>query len=131
MKLRIGWIGLSAVVALCVGYLVFTATQTTAMYYRTIAEARSDINASSDVRVLGVVQRDVTHFDDGDAVRFTASSGSDSMRVEYWGPLPDIFRPGIQVVMDGHIRSDGVFEARSVLAKCPSRFASATNPSSP
>jgi cytochrome c-type biogenesis protein CcmE len=131
MKLRLGWVVVSVAVALCVGYLVFTATRTTAMYYRTIAEARRDINASSDVRVLGVVQNNVTHFDNGNAVRFTAGAGRDSMTVEYWGPLPDIFRPGIQVVMDGHMRGDGVFEARTVLAKCPSRFASATNPSSP
>ena len=131
MRIRLVWILVCVVIALCLAYLVFTATRTTAMYYRTIAEARGDINSSSDVRVLAVVQNDVKHFDRGNAVRFTAGAGRDSMPVEYWGPLPDIFRPGIQVVMDGHMRRDGVFEARSVLAKCPSRFASATNTSAP
>src|SRR5438270_7124346 len=101
MKPRVGWIVVCVAIALCVAYLIFTATRTTAMYYRTIAEARADINASSDVRVIAVVQPDVKRLEAGQEVRFTAGAGRDSMPVEYRGALPDIFRPGIQVVMDG------------------------------
>jgi cytochrome c-type biogenesis protein CcmE len=36
--------------------------------------------------------------------------------------VPDIFRPGITVVADGRLGVDGVFHARALLAKCPSRF---------
>ena len=43
--------------------------------------------------------------------------------VEYTGTLPDIFRPGITVVVEGRLGADGVFHARTLLAKCPSRFA--------
>jgi len=55
-------------------------------------------------------------------VRFTAAQDGASMPVDYRGQLPDIFRPGIQVVVEGRIGADGVFHARTLLAKCPSRF---------
>ena len=45
-----------------------------------------------------------------------------SMPVEYSGALPDIFQPGITVVAEGRLGGDGVFHARTLLAKCPSRF---------
>ena len=44
------------------------------------------------------------------------------MPVDYRGALPDIFRPGIQVVVEGRFQRDGVFHADQLLAKCPSRF---------
>jgi cytochrome c-type biogenesis protein CcmE len=42
--------------------------------------------------------------------------------VDYKGSLPDIFKPGITVVAEGKLGADGVFHARALLAKCPSRF---------
>ncbi len=47
------------------------------------------------------------------------------MPVEYRGPVPDIFKPGVQVVVQGRMGGDGVFHARVLEAKCPSRFSSA------
>jgi len=44
------------------------------------------------------------------------------MPVDYKGTLPDIFKPGITVVVEGTLGDDGVFRARTLLAKCPSRF---------
>jgi cytochrome c-type biogenesis protein CcmE len=42
--------------------------------------------------------------------------------------VPDIFKAGTNVVVDGHIGSDGIFHARSLQAKCPSRFSSSSPP---
>jgi len=116
--------GLVAVVAACVGYLVYSATGTSAEYYRTVAELRSD-HSSGDVRVLGTVQDDVQRSAGGLEVKFTAIDSGASMPVDYKGPLPDIFRPGIQVVVEGRMNADGVFVAKTLLAKCPSRFTAA------
>ena len=116
--------GLVLVVGACVGYLVYSATGTSAEYYRTVAELRSD-HTSGDARVLGTVQDDVQRLDGGLEVRFTATDSGASMPVDYRGQLPDIFRPGIQVVVEGRMNADGVFVARTLLAKCPSRFTAA------
>lgn len=116
--------GLVAVVAACVGYLVYSATGTSAEYYRTVAELKND-NTAGDARVLGTVQDDVQRIDGGLEVKFTATDSGSSMPVDYRGQLPDIFRPGIQVVVEGRMNADGVFIAKTLLAKCPSRFTAA------
>jgi cytochrome c-type biogenesis protein CcmE len=107
------------IVAGCVGYLIFTASGASAEYYVTVSELRSH-PASGDVRVAGVVQDDVLK--SGLHVSFTEKDGTASMPVDYSGTLPDIFKPGITVVVEGTMGADGVFHARTLLAKCPSRF---------
>lgn len=124
------WLGLGAVVAACVGYLVVSATGSSAEYYQTIPEMRSH-PSSGNVRVLGVVQDDVVRTEGGIRVRFTAAEGGQTMPVDYRGTVPDIFQPGIQVVVDGRMGSDGVFHARTLEAKCPSRFSAAQSQGTP
>jgi cytochrome c-type biogenesis protein CcmE len=124
MTRSLKWLGMGAVVAACLGYLVVSATGSSAEYYQTVAELRSH-GSSGDVRVLGTVEDDVVRSDGGLHVRFTAAQGGQAMPVDYRGTVPDIFRPGIQVVVDGRMGSDGVFHARTLEAKCPSKFSSA------
>jgi cytochrome c-type biogenesis protein CcmE len=120
---RLRWLGLGVVIAACLGYLVYSATGSSAEYYVTISEMRAH-PSDSNVRVLGVVQDDVVRNEGGLHVHFTASEGGQTMPVDYRGALPDIFRPGVQVVVDGRLGADGVFHARTLQAKCPSRFSS-------
>jgi cytochrome c-type biogenesis protein CcmE len=121
MRLMLSW-GLPAVVvAGCVGYLIYTASGGSAEYYVTVSDLRAH-PATGDVRVAGVVQGDVQKSDGGLHVTFTEKDGTASMPVDYTGTLPDIFQPGITVVVEGRLGSDGVFRARTLLAKCPSRF---------
>jgi cytochrome c-type biogenesis protein CcmE len=123
MKVSARWAVLVAVIGVCAGYLVYSATGTSAEYYQTVAELKAH-PTSSEVRVLGTVQPDVQRSNGGLDVRFTASQGGATMPVEYHGTLPDIFQPGISVVVEGRMGPDGVFHARTLLAKCPSRFSS-------
>ena len=37
-------------------------------------------------------------------------------------PLPDTFRDRAQALCDGRLRSDGVFEAKKIQAKCASKY---------
>ena len=110
-------------VAGCAAYLIYTATGTSAEYYQTVSEVKTH-RSTGDVRVLGVVQDGIQRSNGGLDVRFTAAEGGQSLPVVYHGTLPDIFRPGISVVVEGRMGADGVFHARTLLAKCPSRFSS-------
>ena len=114
------WGLLAAVVAACVGYLIYSASGGATEYYMTVSELQAHATAG-DVRVAGVVQDDVQK-SDGLHVTFTEKDGTASMPVQYTGTLPDIFKPGITVVVEGKLGGDGVFHARTLLAKCPSRF---------
>ena len=108
------------VVAACVGYLIYSASGGSSVYYLTVSQLRAQ-HPAGDVRVAGVVQNDVVS-DAGLHVTFTEKDGTASLPVEYTGTLPDIFQPGITVVAEGRLGTDGVFHARTLLAKCPSRF---------
>ena len=120
MMLFLRWGLPGAVVVACVGYLIYSASGGAAEYYVTVSELRAHA-PGGDVRVAGVVQDDVQK-SDGLNVTFTEKDGTASMPVEYRGTLPDIFKPGITVVVEGRLGTDGIFHARSLLAKCPSRF---------
>jgi cytochrome c-type biogenesis protein CcmE len=119
------WAALGVVVAACVGYLVYSASRGSSEYYLTVSELRSQAS-TGDVRVAGVVQDDVKRSSGGLQVSFTEKDGTASMPVEYRGTLPDIFQPGITVVVEGRLGADGIFHARNLLAKCPSRFSTTT-----
>ena len=121
----IKWAIPAAVVAACVGYLIYTASGGSAEYYLTVSELPSH-TGSGDVRVAGVVQDDVLKTDGGLHVTFTEKDATAAVPVDYTGTLPDIFKPGITVVAEGRLGKDGVFHARAVLAKCPSRFSTTT-----
>ena len=123
MRRRLRWALPVLIVVACAGYLVYTATGTSAEYYQTVSEARAH-PASGDVRVLGVVQEGIERSNGGLDLKFTAAEGGQSIPVVYHGSVPDIFRPGISVVVEGRMGPDGVFHARTLLAKCPSRFSS-------
>jgi cytochrome c-type biogenesis protein CcmE len=118
-------VALAVVLAAGAAYLIFSSTQGSAQYYQTIAEMKAHPQ-SRDVRVVGVVQNDVARSDAGLHVRFTEADGGQRMPVDYRGTLPDIFKPGVQVVVQGRMGKDGVFHASELQAKCPSRFSSAS-----
>ena len=120
MTLVLRWGLPVAVVVACVGYLIYSASGGATEYYLTVSELRAG-TPPGVVRVAGVVQDDVRK-SDALHVTFTEKDGTASMPVEYAGTLPDIFKPGITVVVEGKLGADGVFHARTLLAKCPSRF---------
>jgi cytochrome c-type biogenesis protein CcmE len=119
------WALAGLVVAACVGYLIYSASGGSAEYYLTVSELRSHTD-SANVRVAGVVEDDVQKSDGGLHVKFTEKDATASVPVDYIGTLPDIFKPGITVVVDGRLGKDGVFHASMLLAKCPSRFSTTT-----
>ncbi len=113
------------------------ATQTTtetpqanAAYYMTVSELRHCTTCSAQsVRVAGIVQKgSVVRNDAKQQIRFMIADGSGSqpLSVVYSGVVPDIFAPGIQVVVEGHYSGQGPFQAQTLLAKCPSKFQAAT-----
>jgi cytochrome c-type biogenesis protein CcmE len=110
-------------------YLAFTVTRASAVYYLTVPElyARGAAAEQRAVRVSGVVdagsvERDPASF----ATRFSASDAGGSLPIVYQGTVPDIFQPGIQVVVEGKLGTDGIFHADTLLTKCPAHFQAAT-----
>lgn len=114
-------------------YLVFANTQANAVYYMTVPELKHCTTCTVQaVRVAGVVEAGSVARDDArQMLNFTITDGKQLLPVTYTGVVPDIFRPGIQVVVEGHYTGQGPFQAQTLLAKCPSKFQSATPTTSP
>jgi cytochrome c-type biogenesis protein CcmE len=110
-------------------YLVFANTQASAVYYMTVSELEHCTTCSAQsVRVAGIVQAgSVTRNDAQEQITFTIVDGKQTLPVTYSGVVPDIFRPGVQVVVEGHYNGQAApFNAQTLLTKCPSKFQSAT-----
>jgi cytochrome c-type biogenesis protein CcmE len=119
-------VGLAIVGAIV--YLVYANTQASALYYLTVPELKqcSDCMTRS-VRVAGVVEnKSVKQKVNAQNITFTITDSNQTLPVTYSGVVPDIFRAGVQVVVEGHYTGSGPFEAQTLLAKCPSKFQSAT-----
>ena len=111
-------------------YLVYANTQASAVYYMTVPELKHCTTCTvQSVRVSGIVQQgSIQHStqDQKELVHFVITDGNQTLPVTYSGVVPDIFRAGIQVVVEGHYSGQGPFQAQTLLAKCPSKFQSAT-----
>ena len=73
--------------------------------------------AGRSLRLGGLVEeRSVTKLPDGVTIQFRVTDGPNTVPVRYAGILPDLFREGQGVVVEGRL-VEGVFQAREVLAK--------------
>jgi cytochrome c-type biogenesis protein CcmE len=108
-------------------YLVLANTRASAEYYMTIGELHNCATCSSQtVRVAGQVEAGtIQRNSQSQIIQFTMTDGKLSMPVVYGGIVPDAFNAGLTVVVEGHIQN-GTFQAKTLLAKCPSKFQSAT-----
>ncbi|MFH1662493.1 MAG: cytochrome c maturation protein CcmE [Chloroflexota bacterium] len=114
--------GLILIVALIfLGYLGFMGGLT---YYYEVSELLDETSSitGQTVRVSGNVADDVVK--DGLEVRFTILDMSDSetsLQVIYNGAVPDTFKVGNQVVVEGKYTA-GIFEAEAIIIKCGSKY---------
>lgn len=98
-----------------------------ALYYYTVSELLeqgSSLNGEH-VRVEGQAASDsAVQESAGRILKFTIvdGDGEKGLPVVYQGVVPDSFKPGADVVIEGHLDSDGVFQANTMMAKCPSKY---------
>jgi cytochrome c-type biogenesis protein CcmE len=59
---------------------------------------------------------------DGPTIRFRITDKKNTLMVVYRGVLPDLFREGQGVVVEGNLAPDGSFTASSVLAKHDEKY---------
>lgn len=127
-RLRLSFLIAGIAILGAIIYLVVSNTQASAVYYMTVSELQScKTCVTQDVRVAGVVEAgSIVRNDAQQTISFVITQGSQKMPVTYTGVVPDIFRPGITVVVEGYYTGSGPFKAQTLLAKCPSKFQAAT-----
>ena len=110
---------------LAIGYLAYIGFAGSAVYYYTVSELLEQESPANEntVRVNGQVAADSIEKETGSlTLRFIITEGEVSLPVLYQGIVPDAFTDGIDIVMEGHLNSSGVFQANNILTKCPSKY---------
>lgn len=106
-----------AILALAVG-LVLTALRDTIVFFYSPSEiAERGIEPGTRIRLGGLVAEGSVERGTGMTVRFAVTDTAQAIPVEYTGILPDLFREGQGVVVEGRLTAAGRFEADTVLAK--------------
>ena len=120
---RFIFVGLIVIVAL--GYLGFVGFQSAATYYYTVSELMEQESPGygETIRVNGRVAPGSVEQEPGSlTMRFTISEGDQSLPVIHQGVVPDAFKVGNEVVVEGYIDQDGIFQSNNIMAKCPSKY---------
>ena len=121
-----------ALVILAIAYLVYAGMQSTTMYYLTPKEilARGPSAYGEQLRLAGKVKPDSVQSEPKDmTLRFVVVDDTDAGKtvpVVYKGVVPDSFKPDADVVLEGKLSANGIFEASTLLAKCPTKYVPGT-----
>lgn len=127
-RFMVGLVGVAAVVS----YLVWTGVTETMVYYLTPTELLAKVETDPSFRDMGVkvsgkVVPGTYARGEGDGLIHTflvrdLTDEHSTFQVEYRNALPDTFSDEVEVVLEGRLRPDGVFEANTLLTKCGSRY---------
>jgi cytochrome c-type biogenesis protein CcmE len=114
------------VIAVAIAYLVYGGVNDTMIYYLTVQELKDRVPSvyKEKVRVSGkVVPGSIRNEIDG-SLEFKIADGEETLDVKYKGIVPDIFKDGVEAVVEGLYTPDNVFVASLLLAKCPTKYES-------
>jgi cytochrome c-type biogenesis protein CcmE len=110
-----------------IGYLCYSGFSENSIYFLNVSEARS---ASRDklvnARLFGTVSTEgMEKYNNGAGVVFHLADKDNSAQtilVSYSGAVPDTFKPGAEVIVEGGLSQDGRFTAKTLMTKCPSKY---------
>lgn len=108
-----------------IGYLVYSGLAENSVYFLNVSEARAAEPAKlAQARLFGTVgENGLTH--QGQELSFQLQdkdNPQEIIAVIYRGILPDTFKPGAEVIVEGGISSEGHFSAKTLMTKCPSKY---------
>jgi cytochrome c-type biogenesis protein CcmE len=116
----------SVLIVAAIGYLITTGINSTSKYFFTVDELMSQkvsyAGAGLKVKgnvVNGSIVRDTENYL---KINFAIEDKSSNLNVVYEGIIPDMFKDGQEVVVEGTLAQDGVFHANTLLTSCPSKY---------
>jgi len=109
------------------GGLIYSGLDEGAVYFLNVSEALAMTpDKLGQVRLFGTVAEDGLATAGGLGVSFKLIDKDDKAKtipVEYKGAVPDTFKPGVEVIVEGGMNaSKGVFNAATLMTKCPSKY---------
>lgn len=107
-----------------VGYLVYAGVKKGQSYYLEVDRfVTGKQYHNGHVRLHGTVSEEDLQVDgNGMQAAFTLCGREQQVRVAYEGVIPEMFESGRQVVVEGRLGEEGVFQATELLTKCASKY---------
>jgi cytochrome c-type biogenesis protein CcmE len=101
-----------------IGLTLYALRQNLNMFFTPTEVAAGEIPAGREIRIGGMVKEgSVVHAADSLEVRFIATDYASDVSIHYEGILPDLFREGQGIVVEGQVDQSGILQASRVLAK--------------
>ncbi|MEO9970190.1 MAG: cytochrome c maturation protein CcmE [Hyphomonadaceae bacterium] len=115
---RLGTVALIGVLLVGASVLTLSALNQSVSYFLTPSElvATTEVPTRS-IRLGGLVMDGSVVRGEGIETAFRVTDGTAEVTILYSGILPDLFREGQGVIVEGLVLPDGRFDARTVLAK--------------
>lgn len=117
------------VLFLCgVGYLMFAGISENSVYFLNVSEALAmPSDKLQSARLFGTVKGEgLTRLEQGPGVRFQLEdkdNAAQSLWVVFEGAVPDTFKPGAEVIVEGALQNGNqLFKAETLMTKCPSKY---------
>jgi len=113
------------VVALVIGLLIATSFSGSTSDYLTIAEVKAlGAGQVRDSRVSGAIVADSVEWNTRELhLTFEIEDETGTLPISYHGPQPDMLVDAVEAVAIGRYDHEaGVFEAKELLMKCPSKY---------
>ena len=110
------------------GYLLYSGLGENTSYFLNVAEALAmQPQQLSKARLFGTVaENGLTRPEDALGVSFTLldkDQANKTIRVDFRGVVPDTFKPGVEVIVEGGVNpASGAFAANTLMTKCPSKY---------
>jgi cytochrome c-type biogenesis protein CcmE len=111
-----------------VGYLIVSGLSQNSMYFLNVSEALAmPADKLTQARLFGSVSEEGLVKDEQslgvDFYVLDKDNPLDAIYVQYRGAVPDTFKPGVEVILEGAFIEGGRdFKATTLLTKCPSKY---------
>ena len=112
-----------------IGLLIYSGIDSTGVYYLTVEELITQAASlkGESVRIGGNVVEGTIDYSAKDLMLKFAVSDIENkdkwINVLYNGIMPDAFKPGGEVILEGvYEKTSNLFKAEILLAKCPSKY---------
>ncbi|MDH7943003.1 cytochrome c maturation protein CcmE [Pseudohongiella sp. SYSU M77423] len=104
--------------SVAIGLSLYALSSNIDLFFTPSQVAAGEVTPGQRIRVGGMVKEgSVEHNQQDLQVRFIATDYSHDVDIYYSGILPDLFREGQGIVVEGAMGADGTFIASRVLAK--------------
>jgi len=110
-----------------IAYVTLSSFQNNAIYYLSLKEMNAQRASliGQPVRINAPLDKSSIQFDNKSlTLNFNLKEDNLVLPVVYKGVVPDTLGQGESVVAEGRLGADGVFQASTILVKCPSKYES-------